>query len=312
MQKRFGWLGAITIVGLVLAATAAGAVEEKFPLDKLPKPVVDALKARFPGAELTGAEKEKDGDKIIYDVELTHKGEHYEVAVTPEGEITTFERQIAAKDLPEAVTKTLEAKYPKATYKMIEEVYKVKGKDEKLEYYEVAVVTADKKKVEVLVAPDGKIVKAGEEKPATAPAAEKIPLDKVPAKIMAAIKGRFPGAELTSVEKETEEGQVVYDIELKHEGRKYEMDIKADGTIIEIEKEVAAKDLPEAVTKALEAKYPKATITEIMEVNKVMGKTETPDHYEVLLVTADQKKLEVTVSLDGKSIKGGKAEEDKK
>ena len=62
-----------------------------------------------------------------------------------------------------AVTKTLEDKYPKATYKMIEEVYKVKDKEEKLEYYEVAVVTAEKKKLEVLVAPDGKIVKAGKE-----------------------------------------------------------------------------------------------------------------------------------------------------
>jgi hypothetical protein len=76
--------------------------------------------------------------------------------------ITTFERQIDAKDLPAAVIKTLEAKYPKATYKMVEEVYKVKDKKETMEYYEVAVVTADKKKVEVLVAPDGKIVKPGE------------------------------------------------------------------------------------------------------------------------------------------------------
>jgi hypothetical protein len=140
---------------------------------------------------------------------------------------------------------------------------------------------------------------------------KKIEADKLPRKVKVAIKERFPGCEITSAEKETEDGKVVYDIELKHKGRKYEMDIHEDGTIIEIEKEVDAKDLPEAVKKALEEKYPKSTIKEIMEVNKVKGKEETPDHYEILITTADNKKLEVTVGLDGKNVKGGKAEGDK-
>src|SRR5262245_36105167 len=66
--------------------------------------------------------------------------------------------------------------------------------------------------------------------------AEKIAPDKLPKKIKDAIQGRFPGAEVTSAEKEKEKGEIVFDIELKHEGRKYEMDIKEDGTIAEIEK----------------------------------------------------------------------------
>ena len=144
------------------------------------------------------------------------------------------------------------------------------------------------------------------------PKAEKIALDKVPAQIMKAVTTRFPGAKLRSAEKETEDGKVVFDIELTHDGRKYEMDIKEDGTILEIEKEVALKDLSAAVKKAIEGKYPKATIKEIMEVNKVNGTQETPDHYEVVLTTADGKTLEVEVSLTGKILKGGKAESDKK
>jgi hypothetical protein len=132
--------------------------------------------------------------------------------------------------------------------------------------------------------------------------AEKIPADKIPKAVMDTIKARLPGAEIISAEKETEDGKVVYDIELKHKGRKYEMDIHEDGTLIEIEKEVAAKDVPEAVTKALKAKYPDATVKEVMEVNKVKGKTETPDHYEVTLKVGD-KEREVLVSLDGKSVK---------
>ncbi len=141
---------------------------------------------------------------------------------------------------------------------------------------------------------------------------EKIPPDKLPAKVMAAVKERFPGAEFTSITKETENNKVVYDIELKHKGRKYEMDIQEDGTVLEIEKEVALKDVPAAVTKAVEAKYPKSTIKEVMEVNLVKGKEEKPDHYEVVIETADKKKMELEVSLDGKIIKGEEAEKEKK
>jgi uncharacterized membrane protein YkoI len=137
---------------------------------------------------------------------------------------------------------------------------------------------------------------------------KKIPLDKVPKAVLASIEARFPNAKIESVEKETEGGKVVFDVELKHDGRKYEMDIKEDGTITEIEKEVAAKDAPAALLETIEAKYPKAKIEEIMEVNKVEGKKETPIHYEVTIVTAAKKKKEVVVSLDGKKIKPEKEE----
>jgi uncharacterized membrane protein YkoI len=143
--------------------------------------------------------------------------------------------------------------------------------------------------------------------------AEKISPDKLPKKVADAIKARFPKCEITSAEKEVEDGAVVYDIELKHNGRKYEMDIKEDGTVIEIEKEVFAKDVPEKITKAIEDKYPKAKVNEVMEVNKVKGKEETPIHYEVEIETADGKKLEVIVSLDGKSVKTeGEAKKEEK
>ena len=134
--------------------------------------------------------------------------------------------------------------------------------------------------------------------------AQQIPADKVPPKVMDAVKARFPGAEFTSITKETVDGQVIYDIELKQKGRKYEMDIKEDGTVLEVEKEVALKDVPAAVTKALQAKYPRSTVKEVMEVNLVKDNKETPDHYEMILEMTDKKTIELEVSLDGKTIKG--------
>ena len=131
----------------------------------------------------------------------------------------------------------------------------------------------------------------------------KVDLDKVPANIMSAIKARFPDPQIRSVEKEDENGKVIWDVELTQKGRKYEMDIKDDATIVEVEKEVAVKDFPAACAKAVAAKFPNAKIKEIMEVNKVKGKEETPDHYEVTIETADKKSQEIEVSLDGKTIK---------
>jgi uncharacterized membrane protein YkoI len=163
MRKFVCWSAAVTVAGFLVLGAAAWADEEKVSLDKLPKAVVTALKDRFPNAELKSAEKETADGKTVYDVSLKHKGDNYEVAVSPEGVITGYEKEIPAKDLPKAVSKTLESKYPKATIKMVEEVYKVKDKKDELEYYEVALVTADKKKMEVNVAPDGKIINAKEE-----------------------------------------------------------------------------------------------------------------------------------------------------
>src|SRR3954451_15547806 len=68
---------------------------------------------------------------------------------------------------------------------------------------------------------------------------EKVPLDKVPAKIMKAVKDKFPRAEIKQAEKEVEEGKTIYEIGLKDGGQNVDVSLKEDGTIVEIEKEVA-------------------------------------------------------------------------
>jgi hypothetical protein len=79
------------------------------------------------------------------------------------------------------------------------------------------------------------------------------------------------------------------------------MHIQEDGTIKAIEKEINPKDLPGAVLKAVKGKYPDATIEAAMEVNRVMDRQETPDHY-LIAVTIGDKKKEITISLDGKTV----------
>jgi hypothetical protein len=154
MRSIFGCLIAVLSVALPLRAD-----EEAVPLDKLPRVVVDAVKKRFPEAELVRAEKETEDGKTLFEVVIKNKGQSIEVTTTPEGVITEIEKQIEAKDLPKVVSAALEAKYPRATYQMIEEVIQVKDGKETLEYYEVLLVTAEKKKLEVSVTPEGKFTK---------------------------------------------------------------------------------------------------------------------------------------------------------
>ena len=163
MHSILGRLGVVVAVGLLALATVGRADEEKVPLDKLPKAIVKAVKDRFPDAKMVSASTEKEDGKTVYEVAITEKGKKIDVSLTPEGVITGFEKEIAFKDLPKAVAKALEGKYPKATYKIVEEVFKVKDKKEKLEYYE-ALLTVGKKTVEVEVSLEGKIIKETEKK----------------------------------------------------------------------------------------------------------------------------------------------------
>jgi uncharacterized membrane protein YkoI len=155
MRPYFGWFGAFALVGLIsVLAVARADDEEKIDLDKVPKAVMDAVKAKFPDAKLTGASKEKEDGKIIFEVAFTFKDHKYEVECLEDGSFVAIDKQLDAKELPKEVAKALEDKYPKATYKVIEEV----TKKDKIVYYEVELTTADKKEVEVEVAPDGKIL----------------------------------------------------------------------------------------------------------------------------------------------------------
>jgi Putative beta-lactamase-inhibitor-like, PepSY-like len=126
-------------------------------------------------------------------------------------------------------------------------------------------------------------------------------LDKIPKKVMDTLKARFPEAEIHKWTKERDGGIVIYDIEFKQEGRKFEADIKEDGTIHNWEKELAVQYLPDAVKKAVEKKYPKSLLKEIMEITAVKNGKDELEGYEIVLETAARKnEVEVTVAPDGR------------
>jgi uncharacterized membrane protein YkoI len=159
MRYATGWLIA-ALLGCFVLASAARAEEEKIPLDKVPKAVVDAVKKKFPDVKLDKASTEKEDGKTIYELAFTYKDSKYEVECEEDGTIVAIDKVITAKELPKEVAKTLEEKYPKATYKTIEEV----TKKDKIAHYEIDLVTADKKGIEVEIDPSGKVLKEEKKK----------------------------------------------------------------------------------------------------------------------------------------------------
>jgi len=131
---------------------------------------------------------------------------------------------------------------------------------------------------------------------------EKVEADKLPQKVKETLKTRWSTAKITVATKTMENGAVVYDIEMTQDGKKREADIKEDGTIVNFENEIAIKDLPAAVAATVKAKHPDATLKEAMETLVIKDGKDIVDEYEVLIVTGDNKEVELTVSPDGKKI----------
>ena len=62
-----------------------------------------------------------------------------------------------------------------------------------------------------------------------------IALDQVPANVLAAAKAALPGAVFTSAELEHEDGQFVYCLAGHVDGERVEVEVAADGRVLEVE-----------------------------------------------------------------------------
>jgi uncharacterized membrane protein YkoI len=273
----------------VLFLSSAVGDEEKIPLGKVPAAVTDAVKAKYPGAEFTGAEKEAEDGGTVYEVAFRHQGQKYEAELKPDGTLIAVDREIQTSDLPPAVAGALKKRFPRATLKDAEEV----TKGDTLSY-EVHISLPRQGRVlnaEVVLDPHGKVLDF--ENPET-----RVALSKLPPKVLAAAKERFPGAKLIKAEKETEDGKLQYEIVIEHQGQRLEAEFTPEGEYLETEVSIKVEDLPRPVTEGLRAKYAGALYRHAGKVTKKDGQIV----YEVVVSLTDGRRGEVVVSPEGKII----------
>jgi len=145
---------------IAAAVLAAGAVQAgEMSLTAVPKPVLQTVKSRFKGAMLVGASREKTPEGTVYEVNMRERGMGIDVSLDSQGKMLLFEKQIARKDLPRAVSDTLNTRYPRAKYRSFEEAYQVQGDKEILTYYEAVFVDPNKKIWAVELGLDGTVRK---------------------------------------------------------------------------------------------------------------------------------------------------------
>jgi hypothetical protein len=158
------WIAAFVGCTLLMGQnTQAGDIA----LDKVPKPVMDAVQARIPEAKVSGAAKVKDpaSGEEVYEISMDRDGMNIDLTVSPEGKISLIETQITRKELPAPVAATLQDKYPKSKYRVIEAATAVNGSEDKLLHYEVMLMTPEKQLRAVRLDLEGKILKDEKQTP---------------------------------------------------------------------------------------------------------------------------------------------------
>ena len=135
----------------------------------------------------------------------------------------------------------------------------------------------------------------------------------LPPAAAAAIKKAFPKATIDEVERE-KEGVVLYEVELKQDGKEVEVEVSPDGQIVEVSREIAKGDLPKAVAKTLAklaggAKIREIEKEEIHAVVKLVKLRKPLVVYEAEFVR-NGKEVEVKIAEDGRLV--GKEVEDEK
>jgi hypothetical protein len=143
---------------------------------------------------------------------------------------------------------------------------------------------------------------------AAAAAKAEDPAAKLPKVILDAFKKAYPNAVIKGASEEKENGKTTWEVESTDNGLARDLIYNLDGTVAEFEEVVTAASLPPAVTAALKAKYPKATITKAEKLFK--GKATT---YEMAIAGAGAvRSIEITP--EGKIVPPAKtaAEKDEK
>ena len=131
---------------------------------------------------------------------------------------------------------------------------------------------------------------------------------ELPAAVVEAIKANVPDAEIDFVEVTEEDGITLYDIEFKAD--RGEIEVTADGTIIDVVTIITMEELPEAAAKAIQDAIEGATIKRLekseirSEIKKEEGigtvvKLDTTRYVYEAELEKDGQTGEIAVDADG-------------
>jgi hypothetical protein len=128
--------------------------------------------------------------------------------------------------------------------------------------------------------------------------ADEVAVAKLPKLVTKILEVKYPAAELVKAFKDVEDDETLFTVVLKYKKFDYEVTITVEGEILETAKILTAKDLPEAVAKALQQKYRNAKVKEAAEVREPGQQVIRTFHVEI--DTAQNTTLQVILDVKGK------------
>lgn len=126
---------------------------------------------------------------------------------------------------------------------------------------------------------------------------KKIKRSELPAAVEKAVVEQSKGATIRGFSEEKENGQTTYEVEMLVNGHSKDVQMDANGAVIEIEEQVDLQAVSAEVRAGLQAKAGKGKITKVESITK----KDKLVAYEAQVVT-DGKKSEVQVGADGKPL----------
>ncbi len=126
---------------------------------------------------------------------------------------------------------------------------------------------------------------------------KKIARSELPPAVEKTVAAQSAGATIRGYSTEKENGQTLYEVEMTVNGHSKDVSMTADGSIVEVEEQVALDSLSPEVKAGLEAKAGKGKITKVESLTK----KDKLVAYEAQVQT-NGKKSEVQVGPDGKPL----------
>jgi uncharacterized membrane protein YkoI len=218
----------------VLIAGTGGfqARADRVPLTELPNAVQQAIKQQSQGEPLEYVDREMKDGQTVYQAEFKREGLNRRVtfaadgSVVPDrqiGQVFRQEPSMTLNELPAAVQKTVkEQQAGREIADIDKEMWNGKAVYE-VEFREKGPNSR------IHIASDGSMIVDKDRKTGTYLGTQ---MSETPAPVQATVKRVVSSAEIQDVDRETKNGQVVYDVEVKQEGLNRHLKIADNGTLL--------------------------------------------------------------------------------
>ena len=234
-------LPATLATSLVAASVLLGSSPAVAADHTLPPAAAKVIKANFPNATITGIGRERERGARYYEVNLRESGRKYEVEITKEGVIGEIEAKVKLSDVPDELLGTIRKRVGAGRISRVEKherrgiarAGKFVPLKEPRVMYEVKYYTVDGRRREVQVASDRIL--------------------ELPDEVRGRLKAAFPQARIREVEAEDDDGIMVFMVELVDGDERIEVNVLADGRIMERLLQTDIGQAPPAILKILKA-----------------------------------------------------------